>query len=43
MSNIQDCDDDFMVCVTAVLKVGLELFPRDVSEKCIHLVPFCLP
>lgn len=43
MSNIEDYDDDFMVCVTAVLKVGLELFPGDVSEKCIHLVPFCLP
>lgn len=40
MSNIEDYDDDFMVCVTAVLKVGLEIFPGDVSEKCIHLAPF---
>lgn len=38
--NIEDYDDDFMVNVTAVLKMGLELVPRGVSGKCIHLIPF---
>ncbi len=38
MTNLEDYDDDFMVYVTAVLKVDLDLVPGDVSEKCIHLV-----
>lgn len=29
-----------MVYVTAVLKVGLELVPGEISEKCIHLILF---
>lgn len=29
-----------MVYVTAVLKMGLELVPGEVGEKCIHLIPF---
>lgn len=32
--------DDFMASVTAVLKVGLESVPLEVSEKCIHIIPF---
>lgn len=37
---MEDYDDDFMVSVTAVLKVGLELVSGGVREKCIHLIPF---
>lgn len=37
---MEDYDDDFMVYVTAALKVGLELFPGGVSGKCIYLIPF---
>lgn len=36
--NIEKSDDDFMVYVTAVLKMGLELVPGEVSEKCIPLI-----
>lgn len=37
---MEDYDDDFMVYVTAVLKVGLQWVPGEVNEKCIHLIPF---
>lgn len=42
MNKIMDNDDGSMVCVcvTAVLKMGLESVPGEVSEKCIHLIPF---
>lgn len=29
-----------MMNMTAVIKVGLPLFPEEVGEKCVHLIPF---
>lgn len=40
MTSDDNDDDDFMVDVTAVLKVGLEKSPGEISERCIHLIPF---
>lgn len=40
MSNVEEYGDDFMVYVTAVLKMGLVLLPGEVNEKCIQLIPF---